>query len=174
MGKGWKLSCLPLLNLYWLTLQGGGQVQTHQPVRECPLCGLSLWIHDDDDYSLLQPKALFTSEFIQWRALSILTNQAPFTISILHKCNTTSCTKPLQNCQFCLQWSRETFCYCVKKSVLASGNLKFSCKTFHAGAQWSYFGFYINPRPQRLPCGGTIWQLVMVCNKPKESQGLEN
>ena len=30
--------------------------------------------HDDDDLSPLQPKAFFTSEFIQWRVLSIHTN----------------------------------------------------------------------------------------------------
>ena len=30
--------------------------------------------YDDDDYSLLQPKAFFTYEFIQWRVLSIQPN----------------------------------------------------------------------------------------------------
>ena len=34
----------------------------------------ALNLHDDDDYSLLQPKAFFTSELIQWRVLSIQTN----------------------------------------------------------------------------------------------------
>ena len=30
--------------------------------------------YDDDDFSLLQPKAFFTSGLIYWRVLSILTN----------------------------------------------------------------------------------------------------
>ena len=34
----------------------------------------TVWYYDDDDYYLLQPKAFFTSEFIQWRVLSIQTN----------------------------------------------------------------------------------------------------
>ena len=36
--------------------------------------GMNKFSHDDDDLSPLQPKAFFTSEFIQWRVLSIHTN----------------------------------------------------------------------------------------------------